>query len=61
MTLTPIDILIYYGTWLLPSATFTYIILREKLKWGRWKSYIISSVFAGTLMFPVESYIFSHL
>lgn len=56
--MTPTDIAIYYGTWLMPSATFCYIYLHEHRKWGRLSAYIASSLIAGTIMFPVERYIF---
>ena len=52
------NILIYYMTWMLPSATALYILLHEKYKIGRIKSYIISCFIAGTIMYPIEHYVF---
>jgi hypothetical protein len=51
------NILIYYGTWLFPSATCFYIILHEKYKWNRFSAYIVSCLIAGTLMYPIEKYL----
>ena len=57
MTIT--DILIYYGTWLFPSSTVIYMILHEKYGVGRFKSYIIACLIAGTIMYPIQKYAFS--
>ncbi len=60
MVITPSDILIYYLSWMIPSGTFVYIILHEKLKLGRISSYVISGIVAGTIMFPIQNYVFGH-
>lgn len=56
--MTPTDILIYYATWLFPSSTYLYIVLHEKYKISKLKSYIISCIVAGTIMYPIQEYIF---
>ena len=60
MIFSPTDIIIYYLSWMIPSGTFAYIILREKLKLGRITSYVISGIITGTVMFPIQNYIFGH-
>jgi len=59
--MTPTDIAIYYATWLFPSATVLYIILHEKYKWGRLPAYIVSCLIAGTIIYPIEKYVFTHV
>lgn len=59
INLTPSDIVLYYFTWLLPSSTFSYIILHDRFKWKKLNAYIASSLIAGTVMLPIEFFVFS--
>jgi hypothetical protein len=59
--MTPMDILIYYLSWMIPSSTLIYIILHDKYKYGRIPSYIIANFIAGTAMLPINYYIFGRL
>ena len=54
------NILIYYGSWLFPSSTFIYAVLREKYNWNRLPAYIVACLVAATIMYPVEQYVFSN-
>lgn len=56
--MTPTDLILYYIYWLIPSSTLLYIILHEKYKIGRVTSYVVANLIAGTIMLPVNFYIF---
>ena len=56
--MTPTDLAIYYIYWLIPSSTAIYIILHDKLKYKVVPSYIVANIIAGTVMLPVNAYIF---
>lgn len=59
--MTPTDLALYYGSWLLPSSTLIYIVLHEKYKYKTIHSYIVANLIAGTVMLPVNYYIFGHM
>jgi len=59
--MTPTDLILYYIRWLIPSSTLLYIIFHEKYKMKRIPSYIVANLIAGTVMLPVNYYIFGHM
>jgi hypothetical protein len=59
--MSPTDLLLYYASWMFPSSTLMYIILHDKYKYGRILSYVIANLVAGTIMLPINYYIFGHI
>ncbi len=58
--MTPSDLVLYYLSWMIPSSTVIYIYLHEKLKYKIIPSYIVANLIAGTVMLPINVYLFGH-
>ncbi len=59
--MTPIDLTLYYLSWMLPSSTVIYIILHDKYKYKCVPSYIVANLIAATVMLPINFYIFGNM